>query len=902
MDKPAGFTLLEVLVALAIISIALLAALRAFDYPRDKLDIKLSDLSFSNGDAAGVLTGSFSSRRGARAAPGKASPATRPPGAGSAASSRSSGGVIDLSANFSRADARSVWRYIPFIPASLRDYLRLALVSGQSRDLQLRLKGDPAHFPFDDPKQGRFEVKAKITDGELRYADDWPRISAIAGDLLIEGRRLSVRAQHGSLLAARLSNVRALIPDLLAKDPQLTVEGQADGSVANFLRFVEMSPVTRYIDGATRDLRASGNARLSLKLDLPLEKLDSTRVAGNVLLQNAQLTFDPELPPLAQMNGRVDFSEGGVAMRGVTAQFMGGPVSLEAQTSDGGIAINAQGTAAVAALRRVVDFAALDHVSGAAPWRGVINARRGVLDLIIESPLQGVAIDLPPPFAKTAAEAMPLRVERSNAADAGTIKRFRGLRVPPKGDVVAISLGNAPGRSVNALMARRSEGKGMVIDRAVVALNEEASVPTAPGIAVNGSLAYVDVDRWQALMAAIPAQAGAVTTGAASGGAAARGSAPSVVSAAVSPVATGTATGALTALNLKIAALDLAGKRINELSLRAQPRGTQWSANVDARELKGEVRWRPEGRGVIQARLSHLIAPGDRPAVPGAAPVPEKATRELPALDIISDNFSLRDKQLGRLELVAVNEVRDWRIEKLILSNPDSTLTVDGAWQSWAARPSTSVNLKLEAHDLGRYLDRMGYPQIMQRGAGRLEGKIAWAGSPQSPDFSTLTGNLSFSAERGQFLKADPGVAKLLGVLSLQSLVTLDLRDLFREGFAYDNIGGTAVVTRGIATTKDFYMKGASAQVRMSGTIDLAHETQNLHLRVVPSLGDGASTITTVILANPVFGIGLTLLQRLLKDPLGQIFAVEYDVTGTWDEPKVTRTHVEAPTEPQTSE
>ena len=105
------------------------------------------------------------------------------------------------------------------------------------------------------------------------------------------------------------------------------------------------------------------------------------------------------------------------------------------------------------------------------------------------------------------------------------------------------------------------------------------------------------------------------------------------------------------------------------------------------------------------------------------------------------------------------------------------------------------------------------------------------------------------------------------------------------------------MVSKGIMTTKDFFMKGASAQVSISGVVDLPRETQNLHLRVVPSLGDGASTITSVLMANPLLGITATLLQRLLKDPLGQIFAVEYDVTGTWNDPVVKRTKVDAPRE-----
>ena len=52
-----------------------------------------------------------------------------------------------------------------------------------------------------------------------------------------------------------------------------------------------------------------------------------------------------------------------------------------------------------------------------------------------------------------------------------------------------------------------------------------------------------------------------------------------------------------------------------------------------------------------------------------------------------------------------------------------------------------------------------------------------------------MTGQINLNVESGQFLKADPGLAKLLGVLSLQSLprrLTLDFRDVFSEGFAFD--------------------------------------------------------------------------------------------------------------------
>ena len=79
---------------------------------------------------------------------------------------------------------------------------------------------------------------------------------------------------------------------------------------------------------------------------------------------------------------------------------------------------------------------------------------------------------------------------------------------------------------------------------------------------------------------------------------------------------------------------------------------------------------------------------------------------------------------------------------------------------------------------------------------------------------------------------------------------------------------------------------GSSAEIFVQGESDLARETQNLRLRVVPSLSDGVSSFAGFF-AGPVVGVVTLLAQRLLKNPLGQIFAYEYVVAGTWSDPKV---------------
>ena len=195
--------------------------------------------------------------------------------------------------------------------------------------------------------------------------------------------------------------------------------------------------------------------------------------------------------------------------------------------------------------------------------------------------------------------------------------------------------------------------------------------------------------------------------------------------------------------------------------------------------------------------------------------------------------------------------------------------------------------MALEIKDAGKYLERIGYPRIMQHGTAKLTGSLSWSGSPESIDFATLTGDVEVSADKGQFLRAEPGAARLLGILSMQSWVTLDFRDLFGQGFAFDTIRGKAGIVDGVMSTRQFEMRGPSARVNMDGRIDLVNETQDLHARVVPSVDSIPSAL--IVLASPVWGVATYLLQKILKNPLGQVFAFEYKVTGTWTEPQVER-------------
>jgi len=356
-------------------------------------------------------------------------------------------------------------------------------------------------------------------------------------------------------------------------------------------------------------------------------------------------------------------------------------------------------------------------------------------------------------------------------------------------------------------------------------------------------------------------------------------------------------------------------RQFNRVVIGAGRDGSTWRANMDAAELNGYMEYRQSGEsasasgaGRVYARLARLtIAPSTATDVEALL---DTQPASIPALDVVVDDFELRGKRMGRLEVEAINRVnlgatstREWRLNKFNLSVPEASLTASGNWtrlnaQTPVAAAATAtekrrtvLNFKLDIADGGGLLARLGMKDVVRQASGKMEGQVAWMGSPLKIDYPTLGGAFTVNVTSGQFLKADPGIAKLLGVLSLQALprrLVLDFRDVFSEGFAFDFLRGDVTVNKGLARTNNLQMKGVNAAVLMDGVADIALETQDLRVVVVPEINAGtASLIATVI--NPAIGLGSFLAQLFLRRPLIESATQEFHVDGSWADPKVTK-------------
>ena len=878
----------------------------------DKISVQFPKLSFANADGQGQAKGSWH---------------TGTQGQGRA--DRRFPGVLDLQAQLDRVEGKRVYRYLPLVVVKdARDYVREAVLGGQGSAVQMRVKGDLYDMPFETAKQGEFHIAAQVRDATLAYipesfladpSDRWPSLTQLAGELVFDRMNIRINGVSGRLSGKpglRMAEANAVISDL-AKNPVVTVQAEVRGPLAEMLTVVAQTPVAGFTGHVLDQASGTGEALTKLKLVLPINALPNSRVEGSVVLVGNDVQVSPDTPLLQRASGTVNFTETSLSLSNVQARMYGGDLRLEgggrALVSAGAtpteltVVLRAQGTAQAESLRRASELGFVPQLarfaSGTAAYSGVLTLGRGLPEISLSSNLKGVSLNLPPPFRKDADSSMPLRFENALVRGVGQAPR------PGAGERERVAI-DVDGLASLHYVRERNDGVSKVLSGAITLGLPGVEAPRMPerGVSANAKLERVDVDAWQAVFGQL------IDTSARSDAGAAQRQGAQQIALELSDAAEYLPT----SWALQARELTMGGRRLHDVVFGGSRLGQTWRANVDARELGGYGEFRQsgaDGAGQVFARLARLnIAATD---LAGVDTLLVQTPQSIPALDIVVDAFELRGRKLGRLEIEAVNRggdgpavegPREWRLGKLNITIPEASFSATGNWaavgaqapagprspRSTAQPPRTQrtvMNFKLDVADSGALLARFGMKDVVRGGKGRLEGQVAWLGSPLQMDYPSLGGRFGIGIDAGQFLKADPGIAKLLGVLSLQSLprrLALDFRDVFSEGFAFDFVRGDVQVEQGVASTNNLQMKGVNAAVLLEGRADIAKETQDLRVVVAPEIDAGTlSLVATVI--NPAIGIGSFLAQLFLRRPLIQASTQEFKIDGTWADPKVTR-------------
>lgn len=748
---------------------------------------------------------------------------------------------VDIHAHLRHGEATAVHRYLPHkVGGNAYEWLKDSLRGGHSDDVRLTLKGSLDRFPFDQGG-GTFNIAINMVDGVLDYAPGWPRITNIRGKLVFHDKAMTLEARSGNILATRIGPVKVVIPDLVhTYDEVVLIDGRAQGETRAFLDFIRQSPVHGYTDGFTEAFKATGDGELAIRLRLPVRNLEATTVSGNFTLRDNRLDPGGGLPVLEGVTGTLGFSDKDLQAKGVRVRVLGQPAVVDIGTAGalpgepgGKIRISAAGRIDAEALKPHLPGPLVERVSGATDWRADIgmNANRKT-EFSIQSDLTGLRVDLPAPLGKNAADAMALRVVKQPGGGKPDTLQVR------YGDQISVraELANDAPRKINVRL-----GPG------------DAPAPSEDGVWVTGNLRFLDVDAWRSL---------------------------SLYDSESGP--------AFREASITFNELRVMNRRLHDTHFRLRPSGNGSNLMVAGREIIGEITTVHDGKSVrILANLKRLNLPDPEPGS-GADAVPSAANPF--ALELVANKFAWKGRELGELRLRMTPAKAGLQVDHFLLNTPGTRLEGKGVLADHPRRP-TRLDFALDADSLGKLLTQFDKPGRVGGGALRIDGSLNWTGGMENFDLAALSGKLDIAVKQGQFLKVDPRGAKLLGILSLQALprrIALDFRDVFSEGFAFDEIVGNVHLEKGSAYTKDLRMNGPAARIRMSGVVDLSRESQNLRVSIQPRLEDSLA-VAGALLGGPVVGLGTLIAGKVLKDPVGQATTFEYTVAGTWEEPVVSK-------------
>lgn len=788
--------------------------------------------------------------------------------------------VLQLAADIDDAElaiARRFWGEHAMSPKAIA-WLDSALLGGRVRNGRALVSGDLDDWPFRSGERaapGLFRAEADIERAVVRFLPEWPPARDLNARVAFLDDSFQVRGRT-RLGEVEVSSVMASIDHF--SDGLLEVTAASETDASRMLAMLKTSPLRRSQAATLDNLVARGPMRASFSLAMPLHASTTPMsLGGGIELLGAQLADPRWKLAFEQVHGSARYDRAGFTADSLQVRRDAQPGRLSLRAGRGHVrdpaqAFEAELAASLSAqelLARAPQLGWLGpYLHGRSPWTIAVTvpsvaggAATPAGTLRMRSNLVGTRLSLPAPLQKAATLALPTRLE---------------TRLPLESGEVALAMGERL-----ALRARSTRaGTGV---RIVLGGGSVAEAPPGDGLIATGRATSLDAIDW----ATLAATAGGAAT-------------------ASNASANGAATGARAGLRLQridllADRLQLLGGSFPAIRVRAMPAAAGSTAiQLDGATLAGTLAVPAAAGASVSARLQRLHWARGRPPLttsadarivlqPGAAPGDDVDPSKIPPLDVGVDDLRFGTVALGAASFASRPVANGMRVERFRARTPQHRIDASGDWVGRGRSARTHLDVAVNSEDFGALLTGLGLGQRLEGGVGEARFDAGWAGGPAAFRVAGLEGNLLMTMKDGRLVQVEPGAGRVLGLLSLAELprrLTLDFRDFFAKGFAFNRIGGNVRFAGGRARSDDLAIDGPAADIRIRGSADLRAQTFDQTIDVFPRTGN-LLTAVGALTAGPVGAAVGAVANAVLRKPLGGIGAKTYRVTGPWKDPKV---------------
>jgi uncharacterized protein (TIGR02099 family) len=758
---------------------------------------------------------------------------------------------MDLRVGMVDGDGRYTAKYLPAVLSpALDEWLRTAILKGAVDQGFFQYQGSLNHGAEDAARS--ISLFFKVHDAELAFQPGWPHVSKVTGDVFVEGSGVRILASKGQLLDTQVSDIYVNIPHVPeGQSTHLFLDGGFAGGLGDGLKILKEAPI------GTADTFAGwegeGDLQGKLKLDIPLVKGEQPKIIVDFKTAKAHLKL-PEPPlELTQLKGDFRFdSSKGLSGQNITAKAFDKPVSAQifADGREGKLntRVTASGQVEVKKLANWLSVTQPLPASGVIPYQLQLTLNGGDSQLMVNSNLKGVAVDLPAPFGMS--------------VETGRDTTFR-MTLQGAERRYWVNYGELANFTFAAPPGNFAEGRGELFLG-----NGNAVLPGAKGLRVRGVLSELDVGPWQDLVNKYAGQDPG-------------GSAKQLLSSA----------------DFKVGKLSALGTTLDQASVQLTRKPAAWALQLDSQQVKGTASI-PDAKAapmVINLQYVRLPAPDPKVLADENSPDPLASVdpTKIPALDITINQLFQGNDLVGAWSLKVRPTARGIALNSLDMGLKGILLQGSGGWEGAPGSSTSWYKGRISGKNLADVLKGWGFAPSVTSQEFRMDVDGRWPGSPAWLASKRFSGTLNASMSEGQFVEVEGGAQALrvFGLLNFNSIgrrLRLDFSDLFGKGLSYDRVKGLLVATNGVYVTREpIQMTGPSSNVELDGTLNLVGDQIDAKLMVTLPVTNNLP-IAALIVGAPAVGGALFLIDKLIGDRVARFASVKYTVKGPWKEPKIT--------------
>ena len=764
---------------------------------------------------------------------------------------------LEATAEYAIKSLAEIDRYLPNEPRieKFRTWWGNAFKTGTAENGKISYLGDVSRSAL---KDGSAKLSSQVDYTNVRidygYQRDWPELNRTHGSATLENDLLTIVPAKAWIDNDELLNPQLTISSLMDRSRHLDLSGSMKTSLSTVMEFLFDGPLLQPEQrGKALPIRAlAGQVDADVQVSIPLGDLNQTKVFGVARINNGEFLL-PQGVPINNASAVVEFTERSAESDNIRATFLSGPAKAQLRTvreeQPPVLRVIGSGAGDISLLQPWVGEHVLSLLDGTAEWDGIIDIDGPIVDIQVNSELQGVEVLAPE----------PLRKSRNEKEAFSVAMQIGGENIPQQ-------FAFTYGEHLVAKFLGDTAKANSFFDSSLVRVSVEkmpAILEVKPGINLQVEYDQIDLDAWFSNiidLAQLETQ--------------------------------GTDTAFLDAMRtIKVKANDpvFLGRQFGAIELSAvSVDGDYWIGSLNGDNVNGTLQAAPrETTSSYRFNLSrfHLVEdqqPSDQLEAIDLTLKPEN----YPKIEFNTNSLKISGKPFGQLEMAGEPSGSEWQLTKFTMVDHGIRTSATGKWVNDSANGSlTSLEIDTVIDEAGDVLDEMDFGGVLKKGHGYFKSQANWLGAPHEFDFARLNGEFDMRITDGELIKVEPGGGKLLGLLNFNAIarrLTLDFSDVFSTGLQFDRMHYSGLFADGEAIMRDAYVLTPAAFLQLEGKLDLKKELVDLEIHLAPELGGNLTLLSA--LANPAAGAVVFLTQQIFKDQMRASSLKSYRARGTWDD------------------